>query len=159
MIAIIIVAVNNSPAHTLFQQLPVVGQLTSETPTGSEIVFEAVIATMVIIVALVPLYNPRPRRILDAILDRAEAHYHYTIYARVNRVSRLHVPATASNAHRDYPSIAHALQMDPMTPQRYRRASYHRQRRRPLQTKTNQRCRCSGARVSCFDTFDGLSHW
>lgn len=68
LITIAVVAENSPPACTLLQPLPVVGQLASEAPAGSEIAFEAVVATMVLTAAFVPLYKPRPRRILDTVM-------------------------------------------------------------------------------------------
>lgn len=66
--AIAVVVVNSPPAHAVFHRLPVVGQLASEAPMGAEIVFEATVATAVVTAAFVPLYKPRPRRILDTVM-------------------------------------------------------------------------------------------
>ncbi|KAB7514673.1 sugar transferase [Halosegnis rubeus] len=60
------VAVANNPTvQQLFSLLPVVGKLPFDSAVGREFVYEAAIATAVVIGALFPLYKPRPRRILD----------------------------------------------------------------------------------------------
>ena len=45
--------------------LPVIGGLPDETAVGTELLIEAAVAAVVVLVMLSPLYKPRPRRILD----------------------------------------------------------------------------------------------
>lgn len=65
--AFVVALVNNATVLRLAGELPVVGRLPSDPPLGGELVFEMLTATVVIVVAMVPLYKPRPRRILDTI--------------------------------------------------------------------------------------------
>ena len=65
--AVAVAVVNSPAAHALLQRVPVVGRLAAEAPMGTEIVFEAVVTTAVVTAAFVPLYKPRPRRVLDTI--------------------------------------------------------------------------------------------
>ncbi|ESS04758.1 MAG: sugar transferases involved in lipopolysaccharide synthesis [uncultured archaeon A07HR67] len=66
--AVAVVVVNSPAAHGLLQRLPVVGRLAAEAPMGTELVFEAAVTTAVVTAAFVPLYKPRPRRVLDTIV-------------------------------------------------------------------------------------------
>ncbi|MFC5279739.1 sugar transferase [Halorubrum rubrum] len=62
------VAVANSVAvHALLGRLPVVGRLAADAPMGAELIFEVVTTVVVVTAAFVPLYKPRPRRILDTV--------------------------------------------------------------------------------------------
>ena len=65
--AVAVAVVNSPAAHALLQRVPVVGRLAAEAPMGTEIVFEAAVTTAVVTAAFVPLYKPRPRRVLDTI--------------------------------------------------------------------------------------------
>jgi len=56
---------NSATVQRLFSLLPVVGSLPFDGAAGAEFVYEAAIATTVVVGALFPLYKPRPRRILD----------------------------------------------------------------------------------------------
>lgn len=63
------VSVANSPAtQTVLGSLPVVGQLSTDPPAGAEGLLEVATAVVVVTGVFVPLYKPRPRRILDAIV-------------------------------------------------------------------------------------------
>ncbi|WP_096390949.1 sugar transferase [Halopenitus persicus] len=59
--------VNSSPVQTLITSLPVLGRLSVDAPSGAEAVFEVLVTTVVVTGAFLPLYKPRPRRILDTI--------------------------------------------------------------------------------------------
>jgi lipopolysaccharide/colanic/teichoic acid biosynthesis glycosyltransferase len=60
------VAVANHPvAERIFQVLPVVGHLPLDRAQGWEFAFETGVAALVVLGALIPLYKPQPRRILD----------------------------------------------------------------------------------------------
>ena len=67
-VALTILAVtvaNSSVVQQLFGLIPVIGNLPFETPTGSPLLGKTGITVLVVTIALVPLYKPRPRRILD----------------------------------------------------------------------------------------------
>ena len=51
--------------RTLLDLIPVVGGLPDESAVGMELLIEAAVACVVVLATLVPLYKPRPRRILD----------------------------------------------------------------------------------------------
>jgi hypothetical protein len=62
------VAIANHPiAQSLFGLLPVVGHLAGNTAMGTQFTFEAGVALIAVLAAFVPLYKPRPRRIVDTI--------------------------------------------------------------------------------------------
>lgn len=65
--ATVIALVNNEVVFTMASGLPVLGQLASAPPHGAELAFEVVTATVAIVASMVPLYKPRPRRILNTI--------------------------------------------------------------------------------------------
>lgn len=57
--------VNNATVLSAVSQVPVLGRLPADSPEGSELIFEILTATAAFLVAFVPLYKPRPMRILD----------------------------------------------------------------------------------------------
>ena len=60
------VAIANHPiVEALFQHVPVLSRLPLDRAQGMEFVFEAGLTVLVVLGALVPLYKPQPRRILD----------------------------------------------------------------------------------------------
>jgi len=60
------VALVNSPtAQGVLSSLPVIGRLAADPPGGAEGVLEVLTTVAVVTGAFVPLYKPRPRRILD----------------------------------------------------------------------------------------------
>jgi lipopolysaccharide/colanic/teichoic acid biosynthesis glycosyltransferase len=60
------VALANHPAiETWYRYLPVVGHLPVDRATGWELVFESSVAGVVVLVSLLPLYKPQPRRIVE----------------------------------------------------------------------------------------------
>ncbi|WP_128904897.1 sugar transferase [Halorubrum amylolyticum] len=65
--AFAVAIVNSSASHTLLTQLPVVGRLTADAPMGAELVFEMATTVVIVTGAFLPLYKPRPRRILDTV--------------------------------------------------------------------------------------------
>ncbi|SDY32599.1 sugar transferase [Halopenitus persicus] len=65
--ALAVALVNSGPVQTLITSLPVLGRLSVDAPTGAEAVFEVLVTTVVVTAAFLPLYKPRPRRILDTI--------------------------------------------------------------------------------------------
>jgi lipopolysaccharide/colanic/teichoic acid biosynthesis glycosyltransferase len=65
-LAVIAVWIANIEAiQASFSLLPVIGHLPFNPARGSEFAFEAGTTAVVLVAALVPLYKPRPRRILD----------------------------------------------------------------------------------------------
>jgi len=65
--ALAVIVANSSVVHALFTRLPVVGRLAADAPMGAELVFELVTTVLIVTAAFLPLYKPRPRRILDTI--------------------------------------------------------------------------------------------
>ena len=65
--AIAVAVANSGVAHALMSRLPVVGRLAADAPMGTEMLFEIATTTLVVTAAFVPLYKPRPRRILDTV--------------------------------------------------------------------------------------------
>jgi len=58
----------NSPlVQSLFTVLPLVGHLPTDTTIGPEFAFEVTTVLVVLLAAFVPLYKPRPRRIVDTV--------------------------------------------------------------------------------------------
>ena len=69
MLAVLAVVVaNNTLVQDAFQLLPVVGELPFEPSDGGELAVEAGTTAAVVVGALLPLYKPRPRRILDVAM-------------------------------------------------------------------------------------------
>ena len=67
-IAVLAVIVANHPLlQAAFGQLPLVGHLPFDPPSGAEFAIEAATTAAAFLVALAPLYRPRPRRILDTV--------------------------------------------------------------------------------------------
>jgi len=63
------VGIANSPtAQTILASIPAVGTLSTDPPSGAEGFLEVATTVVVVTGAFVPLYKPRPRRILDAVV-------------------------------------------------------------------------------------------
>ena len=58
---------NNSALQALAAMVPVLGRLPLDPPTGAEFLIEVGLTVAVVTGAFIPLYKPRPRRILDII--------------------------------------------------------------------------------------------
>jgi len=58
---------NTAIAQTVITSVPIVGQLSPDPPVGAEGVLETVTALVVVLLAFIPLYKPRPRRSLDTV--------------------------------------------------------------------------------------------
>jgi len=58
---------NNSALHALAAMVPVLGRLPLDPPSGAEFLIEVGLTVAVVTGAFIPLYKPRPRRILDII--------------------------------------------------------------------------------------------
>ncbi|WP_144924322.1 sugar transferase [Halorubrum salsamenti] len=65
--ALTVAVANSSAVHTLLTRLPVVGRLAADAPVGAELVFEMATTVVIVTAAFLPLYKPRPRRILDTV--------------------------------------------------------------------------------------------
>lgn len=65
--AVVITLVNNEVVLSTASGVPVIGRLASEPPGGTELAFEVLTGTVAFAAAMLPLYKPRPRRILDTI--------------------------------------------------------------------------------------------
>lgn len=60
---------NVQPVQTIFSLLPLVGHLTVGHATGMEFLIKASTTTLVLMISLLPMYKPRPRRILDVVSE------------------------------------------------------------------------------------------
>lgn len=65
--ALAVAVANSAVIHALLTRLPVVGRLAADAPMGAELVFEMVTTVVIVTAAFLPLYKPRPRRILDTV--------------------------------------------------------------------------------------------
>ena len=61
------VAVNNGAVQSAAASVPILSRLPTDPPSGAEVSFEVLLTAAVVVGAFVPLYRPRPRRILDVI--------------------------------------------------------------------------------------------
>ena len=59
--------VNNAAVQSVATAVPILARLPTDPPTGVEVSLEILLAVAVVVGAFVPLYKPRPRRILDII--------------------------------------------------------------------------------------------
>ena len=59
--------VNNATFQAVATTVPVLSRLPTDPPTGSEFTFELLVTVAVVVGVFLPLYKPRPRRILDAV--------------------------------------------------------------------------------------------
>ncbi|OYR49687.1 exopolysaccharide biosynthesis polyprenyl glycosylphosphotransferase [Halorubrum sp. Ea1] len=65
--ALAVAVANSVVVHALLTRLPVVGRLAVDAPMGAELVFEMATTVVIVTGAFLPLYKPRPRRILDTV--------------------------------------------------------------------------------------------
>ena len=65
--AVAVILVNSNFVQAVAGMTPVLGRLPVDPPAGAEFVIEVCLTVAVVAGALVPLYKPRPRRILDII--------------------------------------------------------------------------------------------
>jgi len=65
--ALAVLIANSAPVQTAVELLPVVGRLAADPPSGAEGLLETLTTVVVVAAAFVPLYKPRPRRILDTV--------------------------------------------------------------------------------------------
>jgi hypothetical protein len=73
LVVVAVVFANQPPVQSIVSLLPVIGSLAMDTATGSELVFEAGTTAIVVSVMLIPLFKPRPRRILDTVTGTVRA--------------------------------------------------------------------------------------
>ncbi|MDV7349667.1 sugar transferase [Halorubrum distributum] len=67
LVTVAVMLVNNGTVQATVSMVPVVGWLPVDPPAGAEFVIEVVLTVAVVAGAFIPLYKPRPRRILDII--------------------------------------------------------------------------------------------
>ncbi|MFB6222877.1 MAG: sugar transferase [Haloarcula sp.] len=65
--AVTVALVNNATVQSLAAVVPLLSRLPTDPPSGSEFTFELLVTTVVVASVFLPLYKPRPRRILDAV--------------------------------------------------------------------------------------------
>jgi len=65
---LVVTAVNSQPVQALASSLPIFSRLPTEPPGSAERLLEVTTTVVAVSVSLVPLYKPRPRRILDALM-------------------------------------------------------------------------------------------
>lgn len=65
--ALAVMVVNSGAVQTGLTAVPVLARLPPDPPVGAEYVIEVGLTVAVVVGALVPLYKPRPRRILDVV--------------------------------------------------------------------------------------------
>jgi lipopolysaccharide/colanic/teichoic acid biosynthesis glycosyltransferase len=65
--AVAVILVNNATVQGLVSMVPVLERLPLDPPAGAEFAIEVALTVAVVTGAFVPLYKPRPRRILDII--------------------------------------------------------------------------------------------
>ncbi|WP_353635063.1 sugar transferase [Halobacterium sp. NMX12-1] len=66
--ALAVTFTNSAPVQAVVSTLPVVGQLSADPPAGVEGALEVLTTVAVVAAVFVPLYKPRPRRILDVVV-------------------------------------------------------------------------------------------
>jgi len=67
LVAAAILIANHSAVQSLIGFVPIVNRLPADSAAGSELFFEVLLTVVVFGVMFIPLYKPRPRRILDTI--------------------------------------------------------------------------------------------
>ena len=65
--AIAVALVNNAAFQSIATTAPFLSRLPTDPPTGSEFTFELLVTIVVVASVFLPLYKPRPRRILNAV--------------------------------------------------------------------------------------------
>ena len=65
--ALAVVVVNSGTVQQVLSMAPVLARLPPDPPAGAEYAIEVGLTVAVVVGALVPLYKPRPRRILDVV--------------------------------------------------------------------------------------------
>ncbi|GCF13269.1 hypothetical protein Harman_12040 [Haloarcula mannanilytica] len=65
--AIAVALVNNATVQSVATTVPLFRRLPTDPPSGPEFTFELLVTVVVVASVFLPLYKPRPRRILDAV--------------------------------------------------------------------------------------------
>ena len=65
---LVVTFANSSSIQSLLGSLPFLNRLPADPPSGMEGVFEITVTVAVVVAVFVPLYKPRPRRIVDAVV-------------------------------------------------------------------------------------------
>ncbi|RKS83247.1 lipopolysaccharide/colanic/teichoic acid biosynthesis glycosyltransferase [Haloarcula quadrata] len=66
--AVAITLINNATIQSTATTIPIFDRLPTDPPTGSEFTFELLVTIAVVVSVFLPLYKPRPRRILDTVV-------------------------------------------------------------------------------------------
>ncbi|MDB9250067.1 sugar transferase [Halorubrum ezzemoulense] len=67
LVGLAVMLANNGTVQAAASAVPVLGRLPVDPPAGAEFVIEVALTAAVVAGAFVPLYKPRPRRILDIV--------------------------------------------------------------------------------------------
>ncbi|MDB2259291.1 sugar transferase [Halorubrum ezzemoulense] len=67
LVGLAVMLANNATVQAAAAMVPVLGRLPPDPPAGAEFVIEVALTVVVVAGAFVPLYKPRPRRILDIV--------------------------------------------------------------------------------------------
>ena len=67
LVGVAVMLANSGTIHTAVSMIPMLGRLPADPPAGAEFVIEVALTVVVMTAAFVPLYKPRPRRILDIV--------------------------------------------------------------------------------------------
>ncbi|MDB2265628.1 sugar transferase [Halorubrum ezzemoulense] len=67
LVGLAVMLANNATVQAAAAMVPVLGRLPPDPPAGAEFVIEVALTVVVVAAAFVPLYKPRPRRILDIV--------------------------------------------------------------------------------------------
>ena len=67
LVGLAVMLANNGTVQSVASMVPVLGRLPVDPPAGTEFVIEVALTVAVVAGAFVPLYKPRPRRILDIV--------------------------------------------------------------------------------------------
>ncbi|ELZ50790.1 sugar transferase [Halorubrum coriense DSM 10284] len=67
LVGVAVMLANSETVQTAVSLVPVIGRLPVDPPAGAEFVIEVALTVVVMAAAFVPLYKPRPRRILDIV--------------------------------------------------------------------------------------------
>ncbi|ELZ43756.1 sugar transferase [Halorubrum californiense DSM 19288] len=67
LVTVAVMFANNGTVQAAVSLVPVLGRLPVDPPAGAEFVIEVALTAVVVTAAFVPLYKPRPRRILDIV--------------------------------------------------------------------------------------------
>ncbi|TKX87193.1 sugar transferase [Halorubrum sp. SS5] len=67
LVGLAVILANNGTVQGAVSMVPILGRLPLDPPAGAEFIIEVALTVVVVTAAFVPLYKPRPRRILDIV--------------------------------------------------------------------------------------------